>query len=91
MFSYLEKQHNCHMVFDHTVPDINMSNFSREDWDNTVYSNKRGKLKVDILTNLPTSLGNGFCMRIYVDSDHTGDQVSQQCFDLLDIEEADND
>ena len=22
MFSYLEKQHNCEMVFDHTVPEI---------------------------------------------------------------------
>ena len=39
MFSYLEKQHNCEMVFDHTVLDIDKSDFLEEDWENTVYSN----------------------------------------------------
>ena len=36
MFSYLEKQHNCEMVFDYTVPDIGTSDFLKEDWDNIV-------------------------------------------------------
>ena len=78
IFSYLEKQHNCEIVFDHTVRDINMSDFSIEDWDNTVYSNERGKLKGDILTNLPTSLGKGFRMCVYIDSDHARDQVTRR-------------
>ena len=30
MFSYLEKQHNCEMVFDHTVPDIDKADFLKE-------------------------------------------------------------
>ena len=78
MFSYLKKQHNCEMVFDHTVPAIDKADFPKEDWDNTIYSNKRSKLKEEIPTNLPTSLGNGFTMSVYVDSDHTGDQVTRR-------------
>ena len=78
MFSYLEKQHNCEMVFDHTVPDIDMSDFPKEDWDNTVYSNEIGELKEDVPTNLPTLLGKRFLMRVYVDSDHAEDQVTRR-------------
>ena len=78
MFSYLEKQHNCEMVFDHTVPDIDKADFPKENWDNTVYANERGELKEDVPTNLPTPLGKGFTMRVYVDSDHAGDQVTRR-------------
>ena len=60
MFSYLEKQYNCEMVFDHTVPTIDKNDFPKENWDNTVYSNEKGELKEEIPTNLPTSLGNEF-------------------------------
>ena len=42
------------MVFDHTIPDMDMPDFSKEDWDNTVYSNERGELKEDVPNNLPT-------------------------------------
>ena len=66
------------MVFNHTVPDIDRFNFLKEDWDNTVYSNKRGGLKEEILANLLTSLRKGFCMRVYVDPDHAGDQVTRR-------------
>ena len=31
------------------------------------------ELKEDVPTNLQTSLGKGFKMRVFVDSDHTGD------------------
>ena len=72
MFSYLEMQHNCDMFFDHTVPAIDKADFSKENWDNTAYYNKRGKLKEEIPTNLSTSLGKGFTMRVYIDLDHTG-------------------
>ena len=54
---YLEKQHNCEMVFDHTVPEIDKADFPKENWDNTVYANERGELKEDVPTNLPTPLG----------------------------------
>ena len=41
MFSYLEKQHNCEMVFDHLVPAIDKAYFPKENWDNRVYFNER--------------------------------------------------
>ena len=78
MFSYLEKQHNCEMVFDHTVPAFDKADFPKEILDNTVYSNERGELKEEILNNLPTSFDNGFTMRVYVDSDHAGDLVTRR-------------
>ena len=78
MFSHLEKQHNSEMVFDHTEPAIDMSEFPKQEWDNTVYANERGELKEDVPTNLPTPLGKGFKMRVYVDSNHAGDQVTRR-------------
>ena len=78
MFSYLEKQHNSEMVFDHIVPDVDYAEFPKQDWDNTVYANERGKLKEEVPTNLPTPLGKGFVMRVFVDSDHAGDQITRR-------------
>ena len=69
MFSYLEKQHNFEMVFDHTIPAIDKADFLKENWDNTVYFNERGNLKEEIPTNSPTSLGKGLlcvCMLIQI-------------------------
>ena len=40
MFSYLERQHNCEMDFDHTVPAIDKGDFPKENWDNTVNANE---------------------------------------------------
>ena len=78
MFAYLEKQHNSEIVFDHTVPAIDYSDFPKQDWENTVYANKRGELKEDVPVNMPTPLGEGFKMRVFVDSDHAGDQVTRR-------------
>ena len=57
MFAYLEKQHNSEMVFDHTVPAIDYSDFPKQDWENTVYANERGELKEDVPLNMPAPLG----------------------------------
>ena len=73
MFAYLEKQHNSEMVIDRTVPAIDYSEFPKQDWENTVYANKRGEQKEDVPLNMPTPLGKGFKMRVFVDSDHAGD------------------
>ena len=78
MFAYLEKQHNSEMVFDHTVPAIDYSDFPKQDWENTVYTNERGELKEDVLLNMPTPLGKIFKMQVFVDSDHAGDQVTRR-------------
>ena len=64
MFSYLEKQYNSEMAFDHTEPAIDYAEFPKQDWKNTV--------------NLPTPSGKGFTMRVFVDSDHAGDQVTRR-------------
>ena len=77
-FSYLEKQYNSDMVFDHILPDVDYAKFPQQDWDNTVYTNERGKLKEEVPTNLPTPLNKGFIMRGFVDSDHAGDQVTRR-------------
>ena len=78
MFAYLEKQYNSEMVFDHTVPAIDYSEFPKQDWENTVYANERGELKEDVPLNMPTPLGKGFKMQAFVDSDHAGDQVTRR-------------
>ena len=40
IFSYLEKQHNSEMVFEHTLPDVDYRDFPKQDKDNTVYANE---------------------------------------------------
>ena len=72
------------MILDHTVPEIDMSDFMKEDWDNTIYSNERDELNEEIPASLPTSLGKGCTMRVHVtirvhvDSDHAEDQVTRR-------------
>ena len=66
------------MVFDHTVPDVDYNEFPKQGWDNTIYANERGEPKEEVPTNLPTPLGKGFVMRVFVDSDHAGDQVTKR-------------
>ena len=78
MFSYLESQHNSDVVFDYTYPEIDKSEFPKQNWENTVYANEQGELKEDVPTNLPTPLGKGFVMRVFVDSNHAGDQVTRR-------------
>ena len=41
-----------------------------------MYANERGELKEDVPLNMPTSLGEGFKMQVFVDSDHAGEEVS---------------
>ena len=43
-----------------------------------MYANERGELKEEVPTNLPTLLGKVFTMRVFVDSDHPGDQVMRR-------------
>ena len=42
-----------------------------------MYANEIGELKGEVPTNLPTPLGKGFVMRVFVDSEHVGDQVTR--------------
>jgi hypothetical protein len=74
MFAFLKSKHNGCMVFDPSEPDIDESQFIREDWSATPY----GVGKESIPDNAPTPLGIEFTMRAFVDSDHAGDAVTRR-------------
>ena len=71
IFGYLKKHHNAEMVFDPIEPDINMSQFKKQYWYQTIY----GKLNEDIPPNAPLACGRGVSMTIWVDSDHAGESL----------------
>ena len=60
------------------MPVIDYNEFPKQEWENTVYANERGDLKEDVPLNMPTPLGKGFKMRVFVDSNHAGDQVTRR-------------
>jgi len=62
------------MVFDHSEPLINESEFKQEDWSGTPYE----KCIEEIPGNAPEPLGSEFIMRAFVDSDHAGDQITRR-------------
>jgi len=72
--AFLKSKHNAVMVFDPSEPEINESEFQREDWSATPY----GKCMEDIAHNSPEPLGIGFTMRAFVDSDHAGDYITRR-------------
>jgi hypothetical protein len=74
VFAYLKKKHNSRLVFDPTYPKIDYSKFKdKEEW-----SNFYGDVKEAIPTNAPKSRGKSVVLRVYVDSDHAGDQVTRR-------------
>ena len=63
-------------VFDPNEPDINLNDFPRSDWSHTIYADGRGELVEEVPNDLPKPLGKELIMRMLVDSDHAGDQVT---------------
>ena len=55
IFGYLKKHHNAEMVFDPTKPDIDMSQFEKQDWSKTIY----GEFTEDMPPNAPLTCGRG--------------------------------
>ena len=74
IFAFLKKKHNSEMVFDPTEPDIDETLFEKQDWKDTVY----GSCTEEIPANSPVSLGFGFKIRAFVDTDHAGDAVTRR-------------
>ena len=74
MFAFLKVKHNGVMGFDPTEPDLDTSQFHREDWSASAY----GECKEEITANAPKPRGLGFTMRAFVDSDHAGDTVTRR-------------
>ena len=53
IFGYLKKHQNAEIVFDPTKPDIDMSQFEKQDWSQTIY----GELNEDMPPNAPPACG----------------------------------
>ena len=69
IFAYLQKKHNLRMVFDPSYPKIDQSDFKICDWKNFY-----GNVKEAIPTDAPEPRGKRIDIRLYVDSDHAGEQ-----------------
>ena len=69
---------NSELVFDPTVPEIDMDSFQKQYWTYSVYSNPGVELKEEVPTNMPDSLVILFVMRIFVGADHAGESVTRR-------------
>ena len=66
--AYLNNKHNTTMVFNPSYPVINLLDFKRCDW-RTFY----GDVKEAIPPRMPKGGGKDVYIRMFVDSDHTGE------------------
>ena len=78
MFAYLKRHNNTEVVYDPSEPVINMEDFPREDWTDSVYATGGAVLTEPVPTDAPESRGAGFVMRLYVDADHAGDCITRR-------------
>ena len=59
------------MVYDPLVPNVEGSQFEKQDWSNNIYTSEiEGELKDEIPPNTLDHIGHGLLMRIFDDSDH---------------------
>jgi hypothetical protein len=70
IFAYLDHKHNSRMVFDPTYPVIDMASFKECDWKEFY-----GSINEPVPPNMPDPRGKEVEIRLYVDSDHAGDQL----------------
>ena len=86
------------MVHDPAEVEIDRAAFPREDWSYSIYGDDN--LEEVLPLNMLIPLGKSFTCRVYVDSDHAGDQVTRRSrtgfivfselgTNLLELEEAD--
>jgi hypothetical protein len=74
VFAYLNKKHNSRLIFDPTVPKLDLSTFKFDrNW-----SNFYGDVKEAIPPNAPPPKGKSITLTMYVDSDHAGDQQTRR-------------
>ena len=73
MFGYLKKHHNAEMVFGPSEPSVAHKEFKREDWSSRIYV----YIEEEIPPNTSEPRGLRLRMRVYVDSNHTGDSVDK--------------
>ena len=76
MFAYLKKYHNSCLVFDPTEPDLDMSEFERQDWTSSEFGHVDGV--EEIPPNMPKPRGVGVTMWSRVDADHAADTTNRR-------------
>ena len=65
-------------MYDPSEPIIDMEKFPREDWSHYVYATGGTKLSKPLPSDAPQARGEGFVMRLYIDSKHAGDCVTRR-------------
>ena len=73
IFEYMKGHQNAWKVFDQTYSSPDMSMFQKHDWCDFY-----GDVKEAIPPNAPESRGKEVDMRIFVDSDHSGDKLTRK-------------
>ena len=76
MFAYLKSHANSEMVYDSSVVEFNRAQFLRKYWGYSIYTQDDSELVEELPPNMPEPRGLGMTMRVYVDSDHSGDTVT---------------
>ena len=76
IFAYLRKYHNAEMLFDPSLPHVDPSAFQRQDW--TFSAMTEEDMKEVLPPYMPASRGRGFVIRVFVDADHAGDEITRR-------------
>ena len=76
IFAYLGKHHNAALVFDPTEWDVPEGHFPKQDWNFSIYGCEG--LKEVLPDDMPKPLGKNMRIRVFVDSDHAGDEVTKR-------------
>jgi hypothetical protein len=73
VFAYLGLHHNARVVFDPVYPSVDIGTFIKNDWK-SMY----GDAKEIIPSDAPVSRGKEVDLRLFVDSDHAGEQFTRR-------------
>jgi hypothetical protein len=71
VFAYLGLHHNARVVFDPTYPSVDMGTFIKTDWKSM------GDAKEIIPSDAPVPHGKEVDLRLFVESDHAGEQFTR--------------
>jgi hypothetical protein len=73
VFAYLVLHHNTIVVFDPTYASVELGTFIKNDWK-SIY----GDVKEMIPSDAPVPHGKEVDLRLFVDSDHAGEQLTRR-------------
>jgi hypothetical protein len=73
VFAYLGLHHNARVVFDPTYPAVDIGTFIKTDWK-SMY----GDVKEMTPSDAPIPCGKEVDLRLFVDSDHAGEQFTRR-------------